>query len=226
MEAMRIAAAGIVDPAIGAIGIKHAQICPQNYGGGCIREDTLDALMEAFPDTVFRLHANVRLLEKGCPFDAGTAFFYPDYYRALVRILRHIGQPYSLHGSNKTPLRQQMGILRRLEDDAGVPVALEGLYPSPARDVWDWRWYAELGLSGFNFALDLSHLNIVVKQTGEMQMDLVKDLLESPHCIEVHVSGNDGVHDRHLPCSEDEWWLSLLDSVHSVLFYEGNLCQA
>ena len=53
----------------------------------------------------------------------------------------------------------------------------------------------------------------------------MRELLASPKCLEVHVSGNDGSADQHHALDVDAvpWWWSLLAEVNSeaVFFSEG-----
>jgi hypothetical protein len=51
--------------------------------------------------------------------------------------------------------------------------------------------------SGAHYALDLSHLHIVATASGYVEWGLLQELLASPKCLEVHLSGNDGSADQH-----------------------------
>lgn len=213
-------------PVLGAIGVSHAQICPQNYQGGPITLERIKALQEAYPETQFRFHANVRILEKGCQYDLGTADRLPEYTEELGHFLAELGQPYSLHAAgNMRPLNSQIRLAQNLTIKFGVPVAIEGLYPSRVGNtlsVWD-DWKTVLDRDVY-FALDFSHLNIILKQLNTpVPVKLIEDLLASPNCLEVHLSGNDGLRDSHEACGGEEWWLDFLPLIKetSVCFYEG-----
>lgn len=225
-EAMALAQK-IEAPFIGKISLDHVQICPQNFRGGAMTVERLQNLRETYPQTHFRFHANVRLLEKGCQYDLGTVHRYPEYTKALTPLLTYLNQPYSLHAANNgTPLLHQIGNLHRLADASGLPVALEGLYPGRrANTVSTWEDYASLSTQKVPYALDLSHLNIVRHAYGPAPAGLVETLVQDPHCLEIHISGNDGLHDRHQPCDGQEWWLDLLHLAHknTVIFYEGRI---
>ena len=227
MDAMGRISSGFSDPLLGPVGFSQAQICPQNYGAGVVTVEMLEALQGAFPGTRFRFHANVRLLDKGCQFDLGTVQKYPEYTDALVPLLRYLGEPYSLHAANNgMPLKRQFQLAKRLTDLAGVPVGIEGLYPSRrANTLASWKAYESLLTADVCFALDLSHLNIVQREEGPAPDGLVESLLVHPNCMEVHLSGNDGCSDRHLPCMGDEWWIPHLGSAHAkaTVFYEGRI---
>ena len=107
------------------------------------------------------------------------------------------------------------------------PVGIEGMYPAKGNPYLcsSWTEYRQLFDSGVRYALDLSHLNIVVRAERRIDAELVKDMLASPNCIEIHVSGNDGSHDQHRAIVGSEWWIGLLDQSHpgAVVFAEGNL---
>lgn len=58
------------------------------------------------------------------------------------------------------------------------------------------------------------------------QDDLVRSMLASPRCLEVHLSANDGRADQHqvLESLDGVWWAPLLQHIHQdcVVFSEGN----
>ena len=108
------------------------------------------------------------------------------------------------------------------------PVGIEGMYPAKGNPYLcsSWMEYRQLLDSGVRYALDLSHLNIVACAERRVETGLVKDMLASPNCIEIHVSGNDGSHDQHRAIDGNEWWIGLLlekASPGAVVFAEGNL---
>jgi hypothetical protein len=224
-EFMGLARPGLSDPVLGDIHLGHVQLCPQNFGGGILDESRVTALQATYPDTRFRLHANARILEEPCSYDLGTAHRFPKYTARLVDMLRFLGEPYSIHAaSNGMPIIDQVMMANILSKQAGVPVAIEGLYPSRSGNtVASWSGYAELLKHNVYFVIDLSHLNIVRQAEGEPPVGLVESLLGHSRCIEVHVSGNDGTRDRHEALRGNEWWLNLLAGVNpdAVIFYEG-----
>lgn len=225
-EAMSLASQIKEVPVLGTIGVTHAQICPQNYKGGALTLERLQALQGAYPGTQFRLHANVRILDRGCGYDLGTADKLPEYTGKLVDMLAYLGQPYSLHAAgNGRPLGLQVRTAKRLAAQAGVPVAIEGLYPDrPASTLATWGYWERLLDEDVPYALDMSHLNIIRRHSGGLvPQGLMEDLLHSPNCLEVHYSGNDGFQDSHGPCNGDEWWLEFQPLVRhrAICFYEG-----
>lgn len=214
-------------PNFGGIRLDHVQICPQNYAGGPMTMERLQALQASYPETRFRFHANVRLLDHSCQYDAGTMHAHREYTKALAPMLAYLGQPYTLHAaSNGTPFKLQVKSIRALSKKAGVPVGIEGLYPARRENtVASWEQYAELLDANVYYALDFSHLNIVQHHFGDAPHGLVESLIDNPNCLEVHISGNDGLRDCHLPCDGTEWWLDLMDHIpdHTVVFYEGRV---
>jgi len=106
-------------------------------------------------------------------------------------------------------------------------VGIEGHYPTK-HDIWllsTWAEYRVMLESGVHYALDLSHLHIVATGSGYVEWNLLRELLASPKCLEVHVSANDGSADQHhaLDVNAVPWWWPLLAYVHAntVIFSEG-----
>ena len=77
--------------------------------------------------------------------------------------------------------------------------------------------------SGVNYALDMSHINILAHRSGRRDDALVQDLLVCPNCIEGHLSGNAGDADNHGQLAAKPWWWNLLDAANqdAVFFTEG-----
>jgi len=228
----RYASEQLSDPIFGVLSQDHVQICPQN----CIKkfdEAHAEGLMSLFPDTHFRLHANVKVLDEHHPLaDLSSYKLYARYFSRLAELSKFIGAPaYTLHAGQRKHC-SWTDILRfreKIEILMGVPVGIEGLYPTPTNKYWldSWEGYAQLFKEDIPYALDLSHLHIIATQSGRIEMDLVSNMLASPNCIEVHVSHNDGLRDLHLkmPSEDDIWWLPLIASVReeAPIFYEGHL---
>jgi hypothetical protein len=121
--------------------------------------------------------------------------------------------------------------VRRLQDEVfrDIRVAVEGLYPHTKRPqlVGTWSEYEALLRSGMFYAVDLSHLHIVRAHEGAHD-DLVRALLSSPQCVEVHTSANDGCRDLHALLTEEPWWFPFLSAVgaNAVVFTESNQARA
>ena len=217
------------DPTFGALSLDEVQICPQNCREQ-LTPDVLAELRELYPNVAFRLHANVRVLEKQLMLDLADYRTRPDYWAALISAHRHL-QPraYSLHAGKRSraSLNDIFCYVQELEDTLGIPVGIEGLYPTPNDHflLSTWGEYARLLDAGVYFAVDLSHLNIVAHAERRFDMTLTHELLSSPYCMEIHVSDNDGIHDAHLPISTPPWWHSILNNIGqpSIIFFEGNL---
>lgn len=225
---------GLADPVLGPVGTKHMQLCPQHAGR--LTEDVVDRLMSAYPDTRFRLHAIPRVGgdHRHRILDAVNVFEAPEQLAATVMMSRRVGATgYSIHAGATAhgSLDKAFRNVRHLADLFGCRVGIEGLYPSPGGSgkwlLGTWSEYERLLEEGVDYAIDLSHLNIVVKRERTRRDDLVRDLVSSPHCIEVHVSCNDGRADSHRPLdpASPPWWTPLMAHVHpdAVVFYEGVL---
>lgn len=225
-----VARTTVMEPAWGDIWAEHVQLVPQN--AGLLNEDLARLLRASYPHTQFRLHANVRVMERMEVVDVSEFHLRPDWIERAAAVSRALHAPaYSAHsGLRKHASFDQM--LRNACDAAavfGVPVAIEGQYPQNGDPFWvsSWCEYEDLMRSGVPFVVDLSHLNILVHVTGERRDDLVADMLASQNCLEVHVSSNDGSGDHHQQCklgTRRLWWWPLLQAIHpkAVVFTEGN----
>lgn len=216
------------DPLLGALSTRHLQLCPQNQGQ--MTEELAIRLSQDFTDTQFRLHANVQVEIKPRWVDWCDWLDAKDWFKQVSRISSLLGSSvYTAHAGRraKASLSQVLSFVRDAEQVMGMAVGIEGHYPTPS-DRWlisSWQEYCQLFASGMSYALDLSHLHILACQSGCIEVDLVKEMLASPQCLEVHVSGNDGSGDQHhsLDVSNPPWWVALLPYIHSdaVVFSEG-----
>ena len=206
----------------------HLQLCPQSWGS--VDEGLVRSLQERYPKTAFRLHANVRT-QRGV--DEVTAA--DDSLEAMQRLacleqlsISFGASVYSLHAGTRQQmsLSQMLGNLRQLNERFEVAIAVEGMYPHPRHDylLATWSDYNALLEAELPFALDLSHLNIVAYREGRRDLQMIRSLLASPHCLEVHLATNNGYADQHHPLSSDrrEWWWPAFDSIHeeAVVFAE------
>lgn len=200
---------------------RFAQVCPQNYGAIPVE------FLQNQSETTFLLHANVRVDGWTPSWDCSTFTENSQYWRALLEVNRALKCPqYTLHAGSRCygDLQTSFDNVRRLEQFLECPVGIEGLYPNPSKSnlLSTWEEHVELLNSGVRFALDLSHLNIVAHNSGSIETALVKELISSEHCIEVHVSGNDGTSDQHREVLGNEWWLEMLNHVgpNALIFSE------
>lgn len=231
-RALALIAAGMSDPVLGPISMDDVQLCPQHAGR--LSEELVDSLMATHPVTQFRLHATPRIAGKHVHtiVEAVDAFNHPEQMVATAALSRRMGaKGYSIHAGQTAlgTLDQAFENIRRLSDLFGCRVGIEGLYPSLGRTSrWllaTWEEHERMLEAGIDFAIDLSHIHIIAKRQRTMRMDLVRDMVSSPRCMEVHVSDNDGRADSHRPLTAGAapWWLAVLGNVHpdADLFYEG-----
>lgn len=229
-QAMALISEGLHDPLFGQIRSAHVQLCPQHCG--YLHEATLERLIDAYPNTQFRLHASPKLKGEGRAIVYASNLHEERAYLArMVAMTRLMGSSgYSIHAGRRdqNTLSGMIDNAKLLEDAMGTRTSVEGLYPTP-RNTWlmsDWEEYEAVLRAGIGFALDLSHLNILVRRQGRRD-DLVKEMIASPACVEVHISHNDGRADSHLPLdpASPPWWYDMLELTHAEaeLFYEGVL---
>lgn len=226
VEAMLRAREGVSEPLLGSLSLEQVQLCPQNRG--TLTEDVAEGLKAAYPETQFRLHANVRVLSRRLVMDLDRFCSNDPYWVALARISQILGAPaYTAHAGLRThaTLDQVFDNTRRASDLMGCAVGIEGHYPTP-RGIYlldTWEDYITMLEADIPYALDLSHVNILAVQSGRMERQLVEELMASPNCIELHVSGNNGERDSHEVLDAAPWWWYLMGKLHPdcVIFSEG-----
>lgn len=230
LQAMELAVRGPQEPLFGALQLDHVQLVPQ--GADVLDEQLVEVLLHRWPQTSFRLHANVRVLPQRRLADLGGFCSHLDWFRAAARIHQALGATvYSAHAGRRrdASFAEMLDNARRCADLFGCPVAVEGMYPRSGAGADEflastWEEYQALLQSSVPYALDLSHLNILAHLSGQLDLPLVRELLASPACLEVHISANDGSHDAHGVLNEPTWWCPLLAHLQpaAVLFSEGN----
>ena len=221
----------VCEPTLGRLSVEQVQFAPQS----CREQLTLERAQEItrrFPESRFRLHANVRVTAKHL-LQADLAGWekYPDYFAQLATVSRAINAPaYSAHAGLRemATFNEVLNAARRATDLFGCPVAVEGHYPTPRAgwkyNISTWNEYRALFESGVPFALDLSHLNIVAHCSRQTNDTLVAEMLACERCIEIHVSENDGHRDQHQMLRTEPWWWPLQSHFNpqAVVFSEGN----
>lgn len=218
------------DPVLGVLSTAKMQLCPQNRSR--VDVEMAVALRRNHPDIEWRLHANVWLADRPRIVDLCDWPNEPDWFAQVGQLSGFLKAPtYTAHAGQrgKATVDQVLRYALEAEQCFGLPVGIEGHYPTPRQpDFWlfsSWEEYRLLLGSGVHYALDLSHLHILATCSGRIEWSLVQELLANDKCLEVHVSGNDGSADQHLPLEADDlpWWFPLLDAVHetAVIFSEG-----
>jgi hypothetical protein len=216
------------DPLIGALSTAKLQLCPQNRGR--IDSEMVRALRLNHPEIEWRLHANVQVDNQARIVDLCDWRDELYWFAQVSHLSSLLSAPaYTAHAGRrgKSSLTDVLRYTLEAEQLFGIPVGIEGHYPTK-HDIWllsTWQEYQQLLESGVHYALDLSHLHIVATASGRIEWGLVRELLASPKCLEVHLSGNDGSADQHhaLGLEGVPWWWSLLTEVNpdAVLFSEG-----
>lgn len=226
-QALRSAALGASDPLFGRLSTAEVQLVPQSLGLITIEE--AKQLRLDWPQTRFRLHANVRVLTQHRYADLSNMALHADWLKQAARVSKCLGAAaYTAHAGRRSnaTLAEMLDNARRAAGLFGCAVGVEGMYPS-TRERWlvsSWREYQLLFESGVPYALDLSHLHILAHQTAVCETQLVKEMLACSRCLEVHVSHNDGLTDSHQLCFKTTpWWSIYLRDIHpaAVVFSEG-----
>lgn len=217
---------GLHDPELGELNTEHLQLCPQNFG--VLTVDLAQDISRKYSSKL-RLHANVRVLPKMIFADLSSFKENQEWFLQAAKVSQALNAPaYTLHAGNRSEatLNEIFDYVKEVEDLFMCDVGIEGLYPTKGNKylVSTWDEYSRLLSSGVKYALDLSHLNILSSQTNVLEINLVKELLSSDKCIEIHLSSNDGVGDTHQKLDNQPWWFKLLGEVgqNAVLFSEGN----
>lgn len=224
---------GTVEPILGQLAHDHVQLCPQHPD--YISEKLIDSLLEKFPQMQFRLHSDVRLINKRgitidlIDYNIDTKW----YFEVLAQFSKRMNAPlYSLHAGTRHnhTIQDLFDKALRVQELFDCPVAIEGHYPFGQNKylINNWNEYEALYLSGLPYALDLSHLNIVANKEG-WQDDLTVAMLSSSQCKEIHISFNEGHLDNHMIATENQaylWnkWKDMIEKSNSQadIFSEGN----
>ena len=214
--AMRLAACRPSEPLIGELLTDHVQLVPQ--GTDVLDEHLASVLVNSWPGTSFRLHANVRVLPERRLADLSSYGRHLDWFRAAARVHRTLRSvAYSAHAGRRheATFNELLDNVRRCADLFECPVAVEGMYPVDGAGsqeflISTWQEYQALLESAVPYALDLSHLNILAHRCGRRDDVLVGELLASPACMEVHVSANDGLRDANCVLQDTTWCWPLL----------------
>ncbi len=211
----------------GRLATDHLQLVPQNHGW--MTGELCHTLRQAYPNTAFRLHANVRVLREYVVADLSGFDLHHGWFEHAAGLSRILGATgYTAHAGVRAEasMAEMLDNARRAADLFECAVGVEGMYPTLADTylVSTWGEYRELFESGVPYALDLSHLNILAKATGRQEQTLVTEMLACERCIEVHVSDNNGTGDQHRVCETAPWWWPLLSHVNeqAIVFSEGN----
>ena len=196
--------------AFGPTSMDYLQLCPQTPS--VMTETLLEELQAEFPHTRFQLHANVRVQPGLLIFDASSYSASTHwYFERLAELSKFLNAPaYSLHSGRRKncSMNQLFRNVEAIQTLFEMPVVLEGMYPTQNdHQVWlvsSWKEYQMVMSSGLFYAIDLSHLNIVASTEGE-RPEQVYELIRHPNCLEVHLSHNNGKHDRHRPINDTIW---------------------
>lgn len=221
----------VSEPALGVLSTAHCQLVPQTCREQLTRE-LAEEIAHRFPASQFRLHANVRVLDRH-RLNADLSAFseHTDYFAELATISRSLkADGYSAHAGSRASgsFADVLNAARSASDLFRCPVAVEGHYPTP-RDgnrwnISSWAEYRSLFDSGVPYALDLSHLNIVGHHSRMYETNLVREMLACERCIEIHLSDNDGRGDQHRMLNiGPRWWaLRAYFNTAAIVFSEGN----
>lgn len=221
------------EPLFGTIAANHIQICPQHTD--YISDEVVEELVGKYPNTQFRLHADIRLKNKRgftvdlSDYNSDTEWYFKEVARISAKLNSRV---YSLHAGKRTvsldAFKEQYLKVQDIFGD--ITLCVEGLYPA-GMDKWlidKWEEYEWLAENNIPYALDLSHLKIVAKKYGANSA-MVNNMMANELCHEVHLSFNDGNLDSHdiagdkftKEFSKYKGFLNHKNE-NSVIFTEGN----
>ncbi len=108
--------------------------------------------------------------------------------------------------------------------DKNVALAIENLFPRDGVQDSLNNTFDELKEllsdlpSRVGILLDLGHLNIAANHFGFNRLDYIDGVKTQfgDRLFEVHVSGNDGLTDQHLPLRQDDWQREILKSLGTL----------
>lgn len=213
-----------VDPFIGEISLDHVQLCPQNAGFNDL--NSILQLVDLYPETKFRLHADVKVVGRNSKAD--LVYFNKDNiknWECIANISNTIkAKCYSLHaGFRESTFDELIDKYHQLQELFDCPVAIEGHYPAGSNryHLADWDDHEQLFLSGAKYVVDLSHFNIIATRFG-WNDDLINAMITHENCLEIHVSANTGRVDAHEPIESEPVWWKYLSNTTADVFYEGN----
>lgn len=232
-DAISLLNQGTIEPILGQLSVEHVQLCPQHQN--ILTPSLITQLMQDFPHIQFRLHSDVRVPKKTgytldlIHFDDNSLW----YFQYINDLSKQINAPlYSLHAGVRKGLTL-LDLFKKYEKLQSIfhcPIAIEGHYPYKNDHylIFDWKEYEQLYLSGCNYALDLSHLNIVAEREG-WNWNLTEKMITSHHCKEIHVSFNEGIMDSHILSHQQyeklwQLWKPLIELKNDdcIVFSEGN----
>lgn len=221
---------GISTRVIGDLDLSNIQLCPQSRG--VLGEMDAAFLREKYPDIQFRLHANIKTMAHRVIYDA-IDFGKPEFdsrWHSIKSISAILNAPcYTLHAGAREngDFSALIDRVRRLQDFMQIPVGVEGHYPMKERThhLDSWLDYERLLRTEIGYVVDLSHLNIVARHEKHIDFDLVRALITSPRCLEIHLSGNNGIRDEHGLLKGNEWWLPVIagENISGKIFFEGRM---
>jgi sugar phosphate isomerase/epimerase len=165
---------------------------------------------------VFRAHHAFLWESSHCPFNLSRPINH-GYFERMVRWLATCGiDAYSVHpgsyGRERTAAWQQLlhnlQWLQHLCQQQGIVLAVETMYPGRENNfLGSLSEIIELRqqLPTLQWVLDLSHLNLWPTEQFADRLETIERL--ASHLLEIHISDNDGLQDRHGAITDRTWWL-------------------
>ena len=221
IEAAERIRSGISEPALGMLSSSKMQLCPQNRSS--LNEQACFDLVSINPSTEFRIHANTSCGGLFGLHDASSDWSNPSFSAWKKQLAIACGllgaKAYSWHAGRAVNCSLQQAIDRTmsLEQELGIVVGVEGMYPSSATPwlMSSFKDYETVMLSGASFAVDLSHWQIIACASGATETTLLKELLTHPKCMEIHLSDNDGKRDNHGKLTRKPFWFTILTQLQA-----------
>jgi len=193
------------------------QLCPQHIG--YLSPLLINNIKIKYKEIQFRLHANVKVWDKLYLFDASSDLRLEEnkkYILKLKEINNLLGSKiYSYHAGRRCSIKRLLSNVNYLEDFLGCEVAVEGLYPTK-ENKWNLSSYNDhedmFYKTNLKYVIDFSHFNIINSVEKRIDFHLLKEMIESPRCLEIHISDNDGEKDSHHKITKELWWFSMMSN--------------
>lgn len=216
----------------------YYHLCPQSRDA--LTFDRAEELLHRkteFGLTHFVCHANVRVNRRGLRvFDLSHYVRNEDgalgYFQELAEYQMLLECPhYVVHPGNEMSVQEIAQGIDALSNLYQIPVGVEMMYPTrEGSALATLASFEALFDSGVPYAIDLSHMNIVMASLTNLSdkrllVEFCEEAMSRSTCLEIHISDNNGHKDQHKKLLSPTWFSELLircePTLTAPIFYEG-----